>query len=287
MGSDIPIKEAALQQASLVQLPTLVGGIVPIVNLPGLRNGDLKLTGAVLGDIYLGNIKVWNDERIRKLNPGLTLPASPIRIIVREGRSGSTSALTDYLTVTNTQWASSTGKSDLPTWPVDTKRAKTTDDMVQAVRSTPGGLGYAGFDALLNGQTTWVALSNATGNFAQPSVQAFRSAVTESNFGRNADEYASLINQSGTAWPITTATFILVPTNPAAIARAESTLQFLYWALQRGDAMVAASGFSPLPVSLQARVVSRFNKVLGANKQPLNFVGRQAMSPKAQAHLMA
>ncbi|RRD58731.1 phosphate ABC transporter substrate-binding protein PstS [Comamonadaceae bacterium OH2545_COT-014] len=256
-ATDTPLAAKALADAKLVQFPTVVGGIVPVVNLPGVASGALRLDGPVLADLFTGRITHWNDVRIAALNPQLRLPALPVVRVVRADASGSTATFTRYLGLFSEEWRSKAGSS--PGWNGTVAAARSTIGVVEAVQGQPGAVGYVPFDRVQKGALTAVALKNEAGQFVQPSELSIRDATQAANLQQNLT--ASLLNTRGAqAWPITELTYVLVSANPAKASDLAPTLEFFAWALQKGDAIVRQTGFVALPARVQA---AAFKVLLG------------------------
>ncbi|WP_162254479.1 phosphate ABC transporter substrate-binding protein PstS [Pelomonas sp. Root1444] len=260
-GTDAPLGAAELARNKLVQIPMLVGGIVPVVNLAGLA-APLQLNGEVLADVFLGRIKLWSDPRIAALNPGVALPAVPIKRVVRAEKSGSSDGFSRYLAGVSAAFKAEVGASPAPAWPGEPLKAEGNDGMVQALRATPGGIAYVSYDRVLRDKLGAVKLRNAAGRFVAPSERAFSAAVLESDMHRQGDDLATLLDRpGGDAWPITLTSFVLVDAEPATGAKAQGALKFLYWCFMHGDDLTRGSGFAPLPVSVQSRLAARFTLV--------------------------
>ncbi|MCE4557840.1 phosphate ABC transporter substrate-binding protein PstS [Roseateles cellulosilyticus] len=260
-GTDSPLPAGELARLKLVQIPVLVGGVVPVVNLPGQPAG-LQLDGELLADIFLGRVKVWNDIRIAAMNPGVGLPALPIRRIVRAEKSGTSEGFSRYLAGVSTRFKSEVPPGQLPAWPGEPVKAEGNDGMVQSVRSTPGAIAYVSYDRVLHDKLAAVRLRNAAGRFVSPTEAGFRAAILDSDMYRQGNDLASLLDRAAPeAWPITLTTFVLLDAEPAAAAQAEPALKFLYWCFMRGDDLTRGSGFAPLPVSVQSRLAARFTQV--------------------------
>jgi phosphate transport system substrate-binding protein len=276
-ATDVPLSEADLVKNKLLQLPTMVGGIVPVVNLKGVAANDLRLTGSVLADIFSGKITVWNDKQIAALNPGVNLPALPIVRVVRKDASGSTEALTRYLSLVSAPFKTEVGESNKPNWPAGASALEAyegNDGVVKEVRKTAGAIGYVSYDRVLKGGLVAVRLRTADGSaFVQAGEESFRAAVKESNLAKNGDESASLLNMPGSAaWPITLATFILIDAEPKTAASVAAAMQFLYWTQLSGDGLLKNTGFTPLPARVQAKFAARFSKVKPQDGQLINLM---------------
>jgi phosphate transport system substrate-binding protein len=260
-GTDAPLPAAELARHKLVQIPMLVGGVVPVVNLPGL-GAPLQLSGEVLADIFLGRIKLWSDARIAALNPGAALPGLPVRRIVRAEKSGTSDGFSRYLAGVSAAFKAEVGAGQAPAWPAEPLKAEGNDGMVQMLRATPGGIAYVSYDRVLRDKLAAVKLRNAAGRFVAPSERGFSAAVLESDMHRQGDDLATLLDRPGNdAWPITLTSFVLVDAEPATGARALGALKFLYWCFMHGDDLTRGSGFAPLPISVQSRLAARFTLV--------------------------
>jgi phosphate transport system substrate-binding protein len=271
-GSDSPMSAADLEKNKLVQFPTAVGGIVPVVNLRGIANHQLRLNGELLADIMSGAVAQWNDKRIAALNPDLALPAQPIVRIVRAEKSGSTEAFTKYLSTMSPAWQASIGHGQLVKWPGAVTAVDGNDGIVKALKDTQGAIGYVSYDRVVQHKLVGVKLRNRAGNFVGASEEGFKSAVQESDLNRKGDERASLLDMPGPlSWPISVTTYVIVDAQPKTAEGARDALRFLYWTFLRGDSIVRSSGFTPLPTEIQARLVPRFQKVRPQDGQALNF----------------
>lgn len=260
-GTDAPLPAAELGRQKLVQIPMLVGGVVPVVQLPGL-GGPLQLSGELLADIFMGRVKLWSDARIAALNPTLALPTLPIKRVVRAEKSGTSEGFSRYLAGASAAFKAEVGAGQLPAWPGEPLKAEGNDGMVQALRATPGGIAYVSYDRVLRDKLAAVKLRNAAGRFVAPSERGFSAAVLESDMHRQGDDLATLLDRPGhDAWPITLTSFVLVDAEPATAAKAQGALKFLYWCFMHGDELTRGSGFAPLPISVQSRLAARFTQV--------------------------
>lgn len=271
-ASDSPLSAADLDKYKLVQFPTAVGGIVPVVNLRGIGANQLKLSGELLADIMRGSITQWNDKRISALNADLALPAVAIVRVVRAEKSGTTEAFTKYLSALSPEWTSAVGHGQLVKWPGNVVAVEGNDGVVKALKDVPGAISYVSYDRVIANKLAAVRLRNKAGQFASASEDGFKSAVQESDLNKKGDETASLLDQNGPlSWPITVTTYVLVDAQPKTAASAREALQFLYWTFLRGDSLFRSTGLMPLPTAIQARLVPRFQKVRPQDGQPLNF----------------
>jgi phosphate transport system substrate-binding protein len=271
-GTDSPLANTELDKRHLVQLPMLIGGIVPAVNAPGIGVNALLLSGEVLADIMAGHIARWNDARIAALNPGLALPAKAIVRVVRADKSGTTDGFTRYLSQVSPAFKAEVGAGQLPDWPGEVVRGEGNDGVVKALKATEGAIAYVSYDRVAKDGLAAVRLKNADNHAVAASEAGFRAAIVESDVARKGDDLASLMNRPGLqAWPITLTSFALVDLEPPSSARAGKTLQFLYWCFMHGDELTRGTGFAPLPVSLQARLASRFALVKAKDGVQLNY----------------
>ena len=271
-GTDLPLPPEELARQKLVQLPMVVGGVVPVVHLPGIAAERLKLDGEVLAELMSGRIARWNDARIAALNPGLALPALPVRRIVRADRSGSTEAYTQYLAQVSAGFRAEVGAGAAPKWPGEVQAAEGSDGVVRELKAQPGALGYVSYDRAVQEQLATVQLRNAAGQFVAASEQGFRAAILESDLYRRNDDRASLINRPGSkSWPITLVSFVLVDAQPAAADSAAPALRFLYWCFSNGDRLTRDTGFAPLPTTLQSHLAARFDGIRSRDGKPLSY----------------
>jgi len=259
-GTDAPLPAAELARQKLVQIPMLVGGVVPVVNLPNAA--PLQLDGALLADIFQGKVKAWNDPRIAALNPGVGLPGLPIKRVVRAEKSGTSDGFSRYLAGASAAFKSEVGASQAPAWPGEPLKAEGNDGMVQTLRATPGAIAYVSYDRVLRDKLAAVKLRNAAGKFVLPSEAGFRAAILESDMHRQGDDLATLLDRAGNdTWPITLTSFVLVDAEPATSGKVAPTLKYLYWCFMHGDDLTRGTGFAPLPVSVQSRLAARFTLV--------------------------
>lgn len=265
-GTDSPLVAEELAKKRLVQIPMLVGGVVPVVNLPGLDGRRLRLTGELLGEAMAGRIERWDDPRIAALNPGARLPGQPIVRVVRADKSGTTEGFTRYLAQVSAGFKSGVGAGSLPKWPGEVIAEEGNDGVAKAVKSTAGAIGYVGFDRVESTGLAPVQLQNQAGLWLPPSEAGFRAAILHSRLHTQGDDTASLLDMPGTdSWPITLTSFVLLDAAPSEAARIEPALRFLYWCFQRGDALTRGTGFAPLPTAVQARLAARFAEVRPAS----------------------
>jgi phosphate transport system substrate-binding protein len=271
-GTDSPLSAAQLAQHKLVQIPTVVGGLVPVVNLPGLGARPLVLDGVVLAALMQGEIRQWNDPRVQALNGGLTLPALPVQRIVRDDASGSSEVFTRYLGLSSAGFAQAVPAAQKPSWPGQPWRAKGSDGVVAMLKATPGGLTYVSHDRVLKDRLSAASLRQADGSVVSASEDSFRAAILASDVYRKGDDQAPLLAMPRKdAWPITATSFVLLDANPQNLAQAEAVSRFVYWAFMHGDELTRGTGFAPLPERVQARLAGRLTQIHGPDGQVPRF----------------
>lgn len=272
-STEIPLTPEQLRKSGLMQFPMLVGGVVPVVNIPGVGPGALRLSSGVLARILLGEVQFWDSPEIRALNPSLNLPRLRIQIIVRATSASTTLALTTFLAKTDKNWATRIGAEKLPKWPAPTQAVQNVRLMAEKVESTPGAIGYINFDEAYGRKLSHVMLKNKSGNFVAASHESIRNATVTAGLGKSGDHVPELIDVGGAAtWPIVEITYGLVDQNPKDTARSRSTLRFFYWAFLQGDRMAAETGFIPLSSSSQAKIVGRYREVVGPDGKPIDYM---------------
>ena len=259
-ASDKPMKPEDLEKAGLYQFPTVVGGVVPVVNLPGIQPGQIKLTGALLGDIYLGNIKSWSDPKIAAINPGVKLPNLPITVVHRSDGSGTSFLYTTYLTSKSPAWAQKVGANDAVEWPTGIG-GKGNDGVAAFVKQTPGSIGYVEYAYATQNKMAYAQLQDHDGAFVAPTAQAFAAAASGADWARAPGNYLLLIDQPGAgAWPITGATFILMHRQQADANRGKSVLSFFDWAYTHGDEAATKLDYVPLPQQVKDMVRKQWSE---------------------------
>jgi phosphate transport system substrate-binding protein len=256
-ATDVPLSTATLEKEKLVQFPTLVGGVVPVVNLPGLH-GSLRLNAEVLAAIFAGQVPRWNDKAIAALNPGLSLPDLHITRVVRAESSGTSQVFVSYLKHAAPAPAKDIElKGNLAVWPGSTVGVEGSGHMAESVKGTPGAIGYISSDYVRRESLQSVSLRNRHGEWVEASTEAYLAAVRAGGLFKTGLEAAPLIDIEGMGvWPIVTATYIVVPRTPPSAERASRMLNFFFRAFQMGDKAVAGTGFVPLPIATQARIAA-------------------------------
>ena len=275
-ASDYALSAEDLKKNGLVQIPTLVGGVVPVLNIPGIRAGQLRLTGTVLAAIYSGRISSWNDPRIQALNTDIKLPNLAIVRVVRAEASGTTAGFTEYLSKVDPEWASRTGSGLQVSWIRDVVQVKGNDGVAKTVHDEAGAIGYVSANSLSKNHLAYPLLQNKSRNFVAPTNDALLAAVKASSAVRDGEKLSYVDMAAPDAWPITDATYILLDRTPKNPERATRMLRFIYWSFLRGDAMASETGYVPLPSIVQARAVGSLRQIHGAQDTPLDFMGSAA-----------
>ncbi len=251
-ASDMPLKDEDLAKDGLVQFPTVIGGVVPVVNIKGIAPGQIKLTGLLLGDIYLGKVTKWNDAAITALNPGVALPDATISVVRRADGSGTSFIFTNYLSKVNAEWKSKVGEGTAVNWPTGAG-GKGNEGVSSYVQRLPNSIGYVEYAYAKQNKMAHVQLKNAAGNFVQPDDENFKAAAAGADWSKSF--YQILTDQPAKeAWPISGATFILMYKNQAKADAASSALKFFDWAYVSGDKMATELEYVPLPDNLKGIV---------------------------------
>lgn len=251
-ASDAPLKDDELAKSGLVQFPTVIGGVVPVVNIKGIAPGQLKLTGQVLGDIYLGKITKWNDAAVTALNPGVALPDAAIAPVRRADGSGTSFNFTNYLSKVNAEWKTKVGEGTAVNWPTGAG-GKGNEGVSAFVQRLPNSIGYVEYAYAKQNKMAYTLLKNEAGNFVAPDDETFKAAAANADW--NKSFYQVLTNQPGKdSWPITAATFILMHTVQDKPVNATNTLKFFDWAYASGDKMAVDLDYVPMPDSVKSLV---------------------------------
>ena len=258
-ATDAPLTGDDLEKSGLVQFPAILGGVVPVVNLEGVKPGELQVTAEVLADIYLGNITKWSDSRIAKLNPGKKLPDIDITVVHRADGSGTTFIFTDYLNEVSKAWADKVGKGSAVKWPAPSSVGGKGNEGVSAnVTRVKGAIGYVEYAYAKKNKITHLRLQNRDGKFVEPDDVTFASAAAGANWFGVPGMGISLVNQKGaTTWPITGASFILVYKEPANPAATQEVLKFFDYAFVYGAKPAESLDYVPLPKALTDKIKSQ------------------------------
>ncbi len=268
-ASDAPVAQDKLQSAQLLQFPTVMGAVVPIVNIPGVAQDELKLTGEVIADIYAGKIVKWNDPKLVALNDGVKLPNLAIAPVYRADASGTSFVWTSYLSAVSPEWKSSVGASTSVKWPAGAG-AKGNDGVAGTVAHTRGGIGYVENAYATQNHLVTVQLRNKAGNFVKPTIPAFQAAASAADWAGAPQFAVSLIDLAGaTTWPIVSPTFILLPTDPKDPTKSANVMKFFDWAYKNGSAIASQLDYIPLPDSVENTVRAAWHKDVTFGGKPV------------------
>ena len=252
-ASDMPLTDEELAASGLIQFPTVVGGVVPVINVAGIKPGQLKLDGAVLGDIYLGKITKWSDAAIAALNPGVKLPDAAIATVHRADGSGTSFIFTSYLSKANPDWKSKVGVGTAVNWPASGVGGKGNEGVSQYVQRLPNSIGYVESAYADQNKMDYVSLKNRAGAFVEPDASTFQAAAAGADWSTSF--YQVLTDEPGkNAWPITGATFVLVHKVQDKPAQGAATLKFFDWAYVNGDKAASELDYIVLPDAVKAMV---------------------------------
>ena len=268
-ASDKPLKPDDLASGGLVQFPTVIGGVAPVVNLPGVAPGQLKITGPMLSDIYRGLYAYWDDPHLTGLNPGVKLPHEKITVVHRSDGSGTTFLFTSYLAMKAPHWASGPGANDSVNWPTGIG-GKGNDGVAALVRQTPGAIGYVEYAYAKQNRMTYVQLQNKAGHWVEPTAANFTAAAAGAKWSSAPGFYLLLLDQpAANAWPITGATFILVHAKQSNPSAGHEVLQFFDWAYKNGDGAAASLDYVTLPEPVKNLVRTSWKRVTGPDGKPV------------------
>ncbi|MBO9833424.1 phosphate ABC transporter substrate-binding protein PstS [Xanthomonas phaseoli] len=253
-STDKPLDSTELQQAGLGQFPSAIGGVVPVVNLEGIAPGKLRLTGALLGDIFLGKVTMWNDAAIVAANPGVTLPATKINLVHRSDGSGTTFNFSNYLSKVSPEWKSKVGEGTSVQWPGGVG-GKGNEGVASYVQQIKGSIGYVELAYALQNKMPYTSLQNAAGQWVEPNAESFAAAAASTDWANARDFNLVITNAPGEkAWPITATNFMLMHKQPKDAKRSKATLDFFKWALESGQAQASELHYVPLPPELVKQI---------------------------------
>ncbi|MGA2891288.1 MAG: phosphate ABC transporter substrate-binding protein PstS [Xanthobacteraceae bacterium] len=259
-ASDAPLKGDELDKNGLVQFPMVMGGIVPVVNLTGIKAGDLVIDGPTLAKIFMGDIKTWDDPAIQKLNPGAKLPSQAIAVVHRSDGSGTTFNFAYYLAQVSPDWSSKVGFNTSVEWPVGIG-AKGNEGVSNNVSQTNGSIGYVEYAYALQNKMTYTKMVNKDGKTVAPTSDAFQAAAANADWNSVPGYGVILANQPGaTSWPMTAATFILIPKQPPDPAAATEALKFFAWAYSKGAKMAEELDYVPMPSKVVTEIEATWAK---------------------------
>ena len=246
-ATDAPLKHEQIEKDGLVQWPMVMGAIVPVVNLEGIKPGELVFDGETLANVYLGKITKWDDPAIAKLNPKLKLPTDAITVVRRSDGSGTTFNFTDYLSKASADWKTKVGSGTAVEWPAGVG-AKGNEGVAGNIGQTKNSIGYVEYAYAKQNKLTFAALINKAGKTVQPTIAAFQAAASNADWAKAPGYYVILTDQPGeTSWPITAATFILMHKEPTDKAASAEAVKFFKWAFAKGDKMAEELDYIPMP----------------------------------------
>lgn len=262
-ASDAPLDKSQLDKEGLVQFPAVMGSIVPIVNLKGVEPGELKLSGELLANIYLGKVKYWDDKAITSLNEGVDLPHKLIYTVHRSDGSGTSYNFTDYLSRVSADWKDNVGVGKEVSWPKEAKQlgGKGNAGVANFVKRTPGSIGYVEYAYAEANKLSFTQLKNREGNFVEPELKAFQAAAANADWAHAPGFKLILNDQPGAdSWPITSATFILMHKSQDNAETAKSVLDFFKWSYDNGDDMATSLDYVPMPDSVVKMVETMWHE---------------------------
>ncbi len=258
-ASDAPMKGEELDREGLIQFPAIIGGTVPIVNLDGFKPGELRITGPVMADVFMGNITKWNDPKLTALNPGKSLPDQPITVVHRADGSGTTFNWTDYLATVSKEWADRMGRGPAVKWiPTTAMGGKGNEGVAANVARIRGSIGYVEYAYVKKNKLTYLQLQNKSGKWVHPDDLTFAAAAAGADWFSVPGMGLSIVDQRGDAvWPVTTASFILMYRDPANKNQSQEALKFFDWAFRNGKKDAIDLDYVPLPDSLTQQIRQR------------------------------
>ena len=258
-ATDAPVKGEELDRDAMVQFPAIIGGTVPVINLDGFKPGELRVTGPVMAEMFMGTISKWNDPKFAALNPGKKLPDTVITVVHRADGSGTTFNWTDYLTVVSKEWADKVGRGAAVKWPAPTSvGGKGNEGVAANVNRVKGSLGYVEYAYVKKNNMNFMQVLNADGKYVSPDDTTFAAAAAGADWFSVPGMGISMVNAKGAnSWPISTASFILMYKQPVDKAASAEALKFFDWAFRNGKQMAAELDYVPLPDSLTEQIRTR------------------------------
>lgn len=271
-ATDIALSADQRKAAKLLCFPTAISGVVPVVNLPGVKKGQLQLTGDVLAQLFSRKIVKWNDPKLKALNPSLNLPDLAVSVIVRQDGSGSTFNFTDYLSKVDPEWLGAYGRNFRVKWPDGVTQVKGSNGVVAALKQTSGAIGYVDYQHSQQNSLAHTTLKNREGKFVSPGRMSFSSALTNSAWMTRGAYEEMLTDRPGvSSWPITSSTFVLVPQVASNPEKTLTAVKFFTWGFIHGDAIVGKAEFVRLPDVVQGRIFGELTSITDAGGVPLKW----------------
>ena len=271
-ASDAPLKLEELEKEGMVQFPAVMGGVVPVINIEGIKPGEMKLSAKALADIYLGKIKKWSDPALAELNKGMKLPDSDITVVNRSDGSGTTFIFTNYLSKVSAEWNDKVGSGTSVSWPAPAGAGgKGNEGVASFVQRLKGSIGYVEYAYAKQNKLTYTLLQNREGQFVKPDDKSFQSAAAGADWKNAPGFYEILTNEPGkNSWPITGATFILMHRSQANAANAKEVLKFFDWAYKDGDKLALDLDYIPMPDEVVKLVETEWrSKIKDAAGKPI------------------
>ena len=268
-ATDMPLTDEELVKKGQIQFPTVIGGVVPVINIKGINPGQLKLTGQVLGDIFLGKITKWDDAAIKTLNPTLALPDAAIAPVRRADGSGTSFLFTNYLSKVNAEWKTKVGEGTAVNWPTGAG-GKGNEGVAAFVGRLPNSIGYVEYAYVKQNKMTYALMQNSTGAFVSPDDTAFKAAAAGADWSKSF--YQVLTNQAGKdSWPISGATFILMHKLQDKPANGSESLKFFSWAYKNGEKAADDLDYVPMPKPVVAAIEKSWAELKDASGKPIAF----------------
>lgn len=264
-ASDKPLKPDALSKGGLMQFPAIMGGVVPVINVKGIGPGQVKLTGALLGDIYLGKVKKWNDPALQAVNQGVSLPNQAISVVHRSDGSGTTFLFTNYLSKVSSGWKSVVGEGTAVQWPTGVG-GKGNEGVANYVSRIDGSIGYVEYAYAKQNKLSYAKMKNQAGHFVSPDQDSFKAAAAGADWAHAPGMYLILTDQPGAgSWPITGASFILMHTTQDKPANAKEVLKFFAWAYKNGSDMASELDYVSMPDSVVKLIEASWKNIKGSD----------------------
>ena len=263
----MPLDPKDLDRLGMMQFPIVIGGVVPVVNIDGVKPGQIRFTGQMLADIYLGKVKSWNDPAIRAINPDIRLPNTAITVVHRIDGSGTTFNWSNYLSKVSPQWKTSVGEGTSVEWPLGLG-GKGNDGVASLVSLVPGSIGYLEYTYALQrlDRISFGVVQNSAGNFVVPDAASFQAAASSADWNAEKDFHLVLTNAPGEdAYPITATTFVLMPRAPKSPERSDAAIDFVRWSLQNGKTQAETLNYVPLPTALIDQIERYWQQSLTAS----------------------
>jgi phosphate transport system substrate-binding protein len=268
-ATDMPLTDEVLKTKGQMQFPTVIGGVVPILNVAGIAPGQLKLTGPLLADIFLGKVSRWNDPAIKAINPGVNLPDTAIAQVRRADGSGTTFLFTNYLSKVSPDWKAKVGEGTAVSWPVGAG-GKGNEGVAAFVGRLPNSLGYVEYSYVKQNKLNYALVQNAAGNFVKPEDDTFKAAAAGADWAKSF--YQILTNQPGKdSWPLSGATFILMHTSQDKPANGTEALKFFNWAYANGEKSAADLDYVPMPPAAVAAIQKAWGEIKDTSGKVISY----------------